>query len=232
MTPDVNLVPEACRLAARRAGRLRGWVVVLLLAGLGVVLLHLHGQKRHWQLEDLNRRLRQVGLAQQELERELNVAARQRRELIERAREQLELNQGWPVLRELARLYEALPPGAVLSRVSVRREYETPPGGSARRPAPRPRPASKKPRTPEERKALRLRMEIHGYAESFAALSDLIRVFERIEGWQQVRLLRASREELRSSRLVGFSIEVQIDPDAGTTGAGPGRVARAPEGRP
>lgn len=210
MTLALNLVPEACRLAARRAARLRLWLAILLLAGLGVVLLHLHGQSRRWQLDETVRQLQQLTAEQQELDRQLNMVARTRQSLLERARALLEVYQGWPVLTQLSRLYTAVPQGVTLTQVAGDR------GQPARaRTAARPvRPARGKaaPKQVQPPQPQRLRFEIHGYAEDFAALSDLIGSLEGLPGWTSVRLLRAGRETLEGRTVVGFALEARVDP--------------------
>ncbi len=232
MTPELNLVPKSCRLAARRAARLRGWIAVLLLAGLGVLMLHLHGQNRRWQLDELDGRLRKVSLERQELQRELNLIARKRRELTERARGLLALNQGWPVLRQCVRLYQILPDGIALSRITAHRQFDPPDRPAARRTPARRKPPGVSPGPKQQTKAPQLRFELHGYARSFADLSGLIHALEQMQGCTHVSLLRATREQLESGRLVGFQIEVRIDPHRGEQATGVDRVARGPEARP
>lgn len=210
MTLAFNLVPQACRLASRRAARLRLWVAILLLAGLGVVLLHLHGQRRRWMLAQTRRQLQQITSEQQELDRQLNMVARTRKTLLERARAVLEVYQGWPVLAQLSRLYTSIPTGIALTQVSGERIKPHRPNRTVRN------TRQNTTRTPKSPPAVpppdQLRFELQGYADNFAALSDLIAVLEDLHGWKSVRLLRAGRETVEGRSIVRFAIEARIDP--------------------
>ncbi len=231
MTPAFNLVPHSCRLAAQRAARLRRWLALLLLASLGVMLAYLHGQSRRWQLQDAQRQLRQITAEQQNLDRQLNMIARTRQSLVQRARALLEVDQGWPVLTHLSRLYAAIPSGISLTQASGERVRPAPKRKTVRaqrRAAPGAKPAATPPPEPQW-----LRFELHGYAEDFAALSNLIAALEALDGYRSVRLLRAGREEVRGRTLVGFSLEARIDPQApGSRPQNAPQVARNREGRP
>ena len=206
MTCAVNLLPESCHNARRRAVRRSVWVVVATAASMLLVCAWVMGRATNYALLRLERELDSVQVRQSELGRQLTLATVTRNDLARRARALLALRQEQAVPEQLLTLTSRAPNGVVLTEIRAAPAAET--GRSARSRAAAPS-AEIGAEGPHE-KPPSLLVHMSGYALEHDELTRLIDILQSADvgrRWEQVELLRAAREPYRGDEALAFRLE-------------------------
>jgi hypothetical protein len=213
----VNLLPEACHNARRRAVRRNGWTVVGLTAGLLVVGAWIALGATNHVILGLHRQLVAEEAKHAELDRQLMVATTHRDQLVKRAQALAALRQQHydcpRIPEQLLALARLAPDGVVFTDISGTRTSR-----NAEGPAPSARPRSATPVTgspaAEPAKAARARpgaeplsVRLSGYALDHQQLARLIEALRQVPQWEEPELLRAAREPYHRSEALAFRIE-------------------------
>lgn len=206
MSCAVNLLPESCHHARRRAFRRNVWTALLLSAGLLAVGSWAVLRATDQAILRLIREFDSVQMKQSELDRHLTLAARLRNELVEQARALSALRQEQPLPAQLLALTDRAPDGVVLT------EIRSAPPVAAERPARRPSNTSRAAPTKPSRRAARheqpaLLVHMSGYALDHDELARLIDVLKAVPDWERVELLRATREPYGDGVGLAFRLE-------------------------
>ncbi len=212
MSCAVNLLPESCHNARRRARRRNAWSVAVVSAGLLVVGTWVAFRATDRTLLWLNRQLASAQSKQCELDRQLTLATRLRNDLTRRARTLAALRQEHLLPEQLLTLTRQAPAGVVFTEITAH------PATGARTAA---RPGSRAfravgsrwspPRSTvsHDQSAANgpLIVQMSGYAVDHDQLTRLIGVLQRVPQWEQVELLGAAREPYRTGTALAFQLE-------------------------
>jgi Tfp pilus assembly protein PilN len=206
MSYAVNLLPESCHNARRRARRRNAWTGILLSAGLLVIGTWAALSAADRAIQRLTREIAGLQARQSELDRQSTLAARLRNDLAQQGRALAALRQEHLLPGQLLTLAREAPGGIVLTEIRTQS-------------AGRPRPAI--PVRPQTARASTVRpqraglgdqgaagaVQVNGYAIDHDELTRLIGTIQRIPQWEQVELLRAGREPYRSGMALAFQLE-------------------------
>jgi hypothetical protein len=212
MNRAVNLLPESCHNARRRARRRNVWTIFTLSAGLLVIGAWVALCATDRTLSDLNGQFAIAECKQAELERRLTLATKLRDDLVQRARTLAALRQEQPLPAQLLMLTRQAPTGVVFTEISAvtaasgrsaARPFSTRArvvrhGQSGSHPAPPHGPSV----TSEP-----LVVRMSGYAVDHDQLARLIHVLQRVPQWERVELLAAAREPYRTGMALAFELE-------------------------
>ena len=209
MICSVNLVPEACRNARRRAVRRSVWTVVATTAGMLLVCAWVSGRATSNALVRLDRELAGVQMRQSELELQRALATPTRNDLARRARALLALRQEQAAPEQLLNLSSRAPDGVVLTEIRAEPPMET--GRPARQRAATASVSSTGTDAQAPREgAPSLLVHMCGYAIEHSELTRLIDVLQSTENgryWDHVKLLRAAREPYGRDDALAFHLE-------------------------
>jgi hypothetical protein len=204
MICTVNLLPESCRNAQRRALRRNAWFGVGLVAGVLVVgaWIALHASDR--AILRFRRELAGLQARQSDLDRRLTLALQRRNRLADRGRALAALQQEEHFPGQLLNLSRLAPDGVVLTEIVAR------PPGAGWAPAGRGAEAQRgvgPGATARSAGQDPLAVQMRGFAIDHDELERLIEALQQIPHWENVKLLRAAREPYQTGMALAFSLE-------------------------
>jgi Tfp pilus assembly protein PilN len=208
MSTSVNLVPLVCLHARARAKRRNTWTFLTLGAGVFVLSVWLVSGTASSAVKRASRRLGEVQARQLTLNHELADATGARTALIDQLRLLSDMQQEQPWARRLAVLAAGIPPGVVLTQVTVNAQ-------ALRSPAARPKPAAERNTSAAvadpagRRQSQPLTVQVSGVAVDHDELARLIETLRRSEGWGQVELTRADRRPFLNGLAVAFQLQCE-----------------------
>ncbi len=216
MSTSVNLVPLVCLHARARAKRRNTWTFLTLGAGVFVLSVWLVSGTASSAVNRASRRLGEAQARQLALNHELADATGARTALIDQLRLLSDMQQEQPWARRLAVLAAEIPPGVVLTQVTVDAQALRSPASSERRSPPaRPAPAAERNTSPAvagpagRRQSQPLTVQLSGVAVDHDELARLIETLRRSEGWGQVELIRADRRPFLNGLAVAFQLQCE-----------------------
>jgi len=211
MNCSVNLVPTARLHVHARTRRRNRWLATCVslaaLVGIGwsvqraarVALTHLADEVRTLELQ------------RTEVQRRLTGADAQRTQLLQRLEVVSAARHPQPWAGRLVRLTREAPEGVFLTTFEI--TASDAPVSGARTVAPPPAPATtdatKSTSTASDpaAKAATQAVRILGYALDHAALLQFVNTLQRLPGWQQVELVRATQDPLRGGQAIAFELD-------------------------
>jgi hypothetical protein len=211
MTCAVNLLPECCHHAQRRAVRRNAWTVVATAGCVLLLCAWVASSATSSELARLDGELGAVYVRQSELDRQLALATIMRNQLIQRGRALLALQQQQAVPEQLLTLSSRAPAGVILTEIRAAPAAEKE-RAARHRPASSPVPSAKTGAEDLREGSPALVVHICGYALEHDDLTRLIDVLQSAEDgwrWRQVELLRAAREPYRNGEALAFQLECQ-----------------------
>jgi len=200
MNCRVNLLPEACANASRRAARRNVWTVTVLIASLlgagtwGVL------QAADRAVGRLHAELAELQARRLELERSLASAGAYRNQLAAQARALASLRHRHPLPAQLLTLSRLAPAGILLEEL---RGGALAASGSFAAPG---MPAEPLRAAAELPPGL---VQMSGYATSHDELARFIAAVQRVPNWERVELLRAARRPERAGDALVFQLQCQ-----------------------
>ncbi len=203
MSTSVNLVPLVCLHARARAKRRNTWTFLTLGAGVFVLSVWLVSGTASSAVNSASRRLGEAQARQLALNHELADATGARTALIDQLRLLSDLQQEQPWARRLAVLAAEIPPGVVLTQVTVdARALRSPASSERNTSAAVAGPAGRRQSQP-------LTVQLSGVAVDHDELARLIETLRRSEGWGQVELTRADRRPFLNGLAVAFQLQCE-----------------------
>lgn len=205
MTCSVNLVPTQRLHARARSRRRRTWFGVW--TGIGVVIVAgwavqgIAGTALRHLSADVRKQTAQRTAAQ----RQLMTASAQRAELLEQLETLAAARRAQPWPARLTVLAREAPDGVFLTGIRVGMEEVARDAGRAGRQPPQP--------AANEIESVTQPVRLAGYALDHAALLQLVNTLQAQTGWQQVELVRATREPFRNGQAVAFELDCRASED-------------------
>lgn len=203
-----NLMPQACLIARQRTLRRNRWGGVVVACALALACGGFARFSTMHAVDLASDRLAHLQARQAELDRQLGILVRTRGALYEQARRLAALRQSQPLPEQLVALAAEAPGGILLT--DLRAEAPAPPAPDAAhaRPTPPAAAATAEASAAAQTVSSALRtIHLSGYALDHEHLTQLIESVRKIPNWQQVELVRASREPLGAGQAIAFRLE-------------------------
>ena len=216
MSCAVNLLPDSCHNARRRAVRRNAWTAVVTAAGALLVCAWLVTHATDHALARLDGELGGVRARQSQLDRQLTLATITRNDLARRARALLALRQEQAVPGQLLALSSRAPGGVLFTEIRGETVVDAE-RFSRYRPGAPPAPSAERCGKGRHEESPSLLVDMCGYAIDHDELTRLIDVLQSAAGgprWEQVELLRAAREPYRGGEALAFQLECRQAEDA------------------
>lgn len=208
MSCSVNLVPSVPLQVRRRNRRRKLWLGVSTLVAFVIAGGWITRQATAQVLERLVARVAELDGQRSDLEHRLVAAAARRTQLLEQLGTAAAARHPQPWAGRFLALNREMPEGIFLTTI----ELALPDDGGARRPRNVPgagRIASVGGAVSAgepEAGSLDRRVRMHGFALDHGALIQALNTLQRLPGWQEVELVRATLEDLGQGQAVAFEL--------------------------
>jgi hypothetical protein len=203
MSVTINLVPLPQLQARRRRQRCNAWITLCSAAG---VLCATAGAVRSVATDSLAKLTGQLGAIekqQQDLRVRLLADSARRTELVQQLETAAGARRPQPWAGRLVHLAREAPEGVFLTSLTA-----TPaPAVSAAAPPPPPGAAKSDVKTAPPATAPLQAVRLQGYALDHGALLQLYGTLERLAGFEDVALVRATQEPFRNGMALAFELE-------------------------
>jgi hypothetical protein len=215
MNCSVNLVPTARLHAHARTRRRNRWLAacasLAVLVAIGWSVQHAAQAALARLAEDVSA----LELQRSEVQRRLVSADAQRTHLLQRLEIVSAARRPQPWAGRLVRLTREAPEGVFLTSLDITAtDGDNPATRNAAPPRPAPvatgretgKPAGTPP-TDTAGKPPSQAVRVLGYALDHAALLQFVNTLQRLPGWQQVELVRATQDPLRGGQAIAFELD-------------------------
>ncbi|MCC6357437.1 MAG: PilN domain-containing protein [Phycisphaerales bacterium] len=200
MKSSINLLPQQCRDVRRRTRRRLGWCCACAVTAAGMCLAYAWAIAADDTRDRLAATLATAQARQADAERAHTLVIRQRNGYLDSARRLLAVHSTLRLPERLEAIVDSLPDGVYLTDLRATAIAEPPPAATV--PA-----ASTQPAAPAPRPPAMMRLELHGVAPDHQTLRSFIDHVERLESFENVELMQATRETRDGVSAVRFRVD-------------------------